>query len=126
MIPLVMALRITRSKTKHSQIVDVKVLVLKKYLVPPCRKVVGTRRGCYFLSDSHTEFKNMTSLCLFSSCFSFLCLGTDISLNEQNVPPTTDVIGLLVDQQDSSKFQMKIDFVPRQNLEHEFVAIFRM
>lgn len=73
-------------ETKQSLIVDVKVLVLKKYLVPPRRRVAGTSRECSLLSDSHTEFKNMTSLYLFSSCFSFLCLGTDISLNEQSVP----------------------------------------
>lgn len=73
-------------KIKQSLIVDVKVLVLKKYLVPPRREVAGTSRECSLLSDSHTEFKNMTSLYLFSSCFSFLCLGRDISLNEQTVP----------------------------------------
>jgi hypothetical protein len=86
MIPLVMALRMARTKIKQSLIVDVKVLVLKVYLVPPCRKVAGTRRECSFFSDSHTEFKNMASLCLLSSCFSFLCLGKDIRLNERNVP----------------------------------------
>jgi hypothetical protein len=53
MIQLVIALRITRGKNKTT-IVDVKVLVFKKYLVLPCRKVAGTRRERSYLSDSHT------------------------------------------------------------------------
>jgi len=70
-------------KTKPSLIIDVHVLVLS---VPPCRKVAGIRSECSFLWDSHTEFENMTSLYLFGSCFSFLCLGTDmVSLHEWNV-----------------------------------------
>jgi hypothetical protein len=48
MIQLVIALRITRDRNKK-EIVDVKVLVFKKYLVLPCRKVAGTRRELSYL-----------------------------------------------------------------------------
>jgi hypothetical protein len=51
-IRLVIALRISRSKKQKSGgllIVDVKVVVLKKYLVPACRKVAATRRELYFV-----------------------------------------------------------------------------